>query len=563
MANLNPGMVAQQQLQSAATQQLIDAGYYPGYSNSLGGNTDDINNNPAIKAIMDKYYADEQTLGEQIKAGAGNRTSPYYGGSYTLGAGYELSNREVNHNHGLSGQIGATLSNPIFQLATAAISAGQGGLLSGLGDAIGGTAAAGDSSFPSILGSALESVGGATGIGNSVGSLFGDASLGSDIAGGVNSLKSGISDFFSPVTNAISDAGNSISNLFSPSDSGGSSSLSDIFGSGAGGAPTSDPSVTGARDLASAGASGSTPSGLFSSGPSVGAPASGGGAAGGFVSDVDPLMTGISTGENAANTADSTGSALPWLQGTSGAAPNAAGTLPWNGMTPEGSNLIGNATSAAAGAMNPSAGTLTGGNVQPSTLASIFGGGGSAIGGIAKAGLGGLLNNPNNKGFDAQINAGNQIQQDYQPFYQSGVSANNTLSDLFGTNGSDAAAQAAARANFQNTPGYQFALNQGVAAQDASAAAKGNLLSGNQQKALTDYGQGLANQTYNQYVQNLQGQAAQGQAAAGGVATGQAGVANAQAGKSGAAANNQNSSLAGILAALFPQKGISSLASLF
>ena len=49
----------------------------------------------------------------------------------------------------------------------------------------------------------------------------------------------------------------------------------------------------------------------------------------------------------------------------------------------------------------------------------------------------------------------------------------------------------------QQTPGYQFTLQQGENALQNSAAARGDLLSGNTLKAITDYGQNLANTTYN------------------------------------------------------------------
>lgn len=45
-------------------------------------------------------------------------------------------------------------------------------------------------------------------------------------------------------------------------------------------------------------------------------------------------------------------------------------------------------------------------------------------------------------------------------------------------------------------PGYQFRMEQGVEALDKSAAARGLLLSGAQQKALTDYGQNMGSQEY-------------------------------------------------------------------
>jgi len=57
--------------------------------------------------------------------------------------------------------------------------------------------------------------------------------------------------------------------------------------------------------------------------------------------------------------------------------------------------------------------------------------------------------------------------------------------------------------DFYNTPGYQWQLDQGKKAIERSAAARGGLASGNTLGALTKYGQGLADQTYNQYVSNL------------------------------------------------------------
>lgn len=50
--------------------------------------------------------------------------------------------------------------------------------------------------------------------------------------------------------------------------------------------------------------------------------------------------------------------------------------------------------------------------------------------------------------------------------------------------------------NFEEDPGYQFRLAEGQKAMDRSAAARGNLLSGGQAKALTQYNQGMASQEY-------------------------------------------------------------------
>lgn len=56
-----------------------------------------------------------------------------------------------------------------------------------------------------------------------------------------------------------------------------------------------------------------------------------------------------------------------------------------------------------------------------------------------------------------------------------------------------------------NLPGYQFNMDQGVQAIDRSAAASGLLNSGNTGIALQTYGQGLASNYFNQYMQYLQG----------------------------------------------------------
>lgn len=49
----------------------------------------------------------------------------------------------------------------------------------------------------------------------------------------------------------------------------------------------------------------------------------------------------------------------------------------------------------------------------------------------------------------------------------------------------------------RDTPGYQFGLQQGLGAQQASSAANGNLLTGGTQAALNKYGQDYADTNYN------------------------------------------------------------------
>jgi hypothetical protein len=73
------------------------------------------------------------------------------------------------------------------------------------------------------------------------------------------------------------------------------------------------------------------------------------------------------------------------------------------------------------------------------------------------------------------------------PYVNQGAAANDRLSALAGLNG-----ETALVSTLQQDPGYQFRMSQGVSALDRSAAARGLLQSGAQQKALTQYGQGLA-----------------------------------------------------------------------
>lgn len=78
---------------------------------------------------------------------------------------------------------------------------------------------------------------------------------------------------------------------------------------------------------------------------------------------------------------------------------------------------------------------------------------------------------------------------------------NSTVGELYG--------------GYQKTPGYDFRLQQGVDANDASAAARGTLHSGALIKAQTEYGQNFGSNEYNNYINRLSGVASAGQNAAG------------------------------------------------
>lgn len=98
------------------------------------------------------------------------------------------------------------------------------------------------------------------------------------------------------------------------------------------------------------------------------------------------------------------------------------------------------------------------------------------------------------------------------PYKAAGESSLSQIMALLGLSGPEASQGALSK--FVTSPGYGFAMDQGVQALDRSAAAKGGLYSGAQGKALTTFGQGLANQEFGNYFDRLTGVSTRGQNAA-------------------------------------------------
>ena len=84
--------------------------------------------------------------------------------------------------------------------------------------------------------------------------------------------------------------------------------------------------------------------------------------------------------------------------------------------------------------------------------------------------------------------------------------------------------QTQALADFQTTPGYQFRMDEGSKALDRSAASRGLLRSGAQQKAITDFGQNIASGEYGNYLGSLFSLAGMGGQAVGGANNTSAGL---------------------------------------
>lgn len=103
---------------------------------------------------------------------------------------------------------------------------------------------------------------------------------------------------------------------------------------------------------------------------------------------------------------------------------------------------------------------------------------------------------------DQYASAFGNLSQEFQPWKNTGLAANDAVARLI-----------ADPSSVQSLPAYQFMLGEGTKAIDRSAAANGNLFSGKTGKALTAYGQNLADKTYGDQLARLLGVSEQGRGA--------------------------------------------------
>lgn len=452
---------------------------------------------------------------------------------------------------------GAALGIPGLVDAAGSATALGGALGGGLGG-LGGGLASGGSLSNDLVGAGLGAVGGGiygdgglanslTDVGNSIGGLAGDATLGSDIGSGLsgigNSIGSGLSQF-----NQASGLSSLLGGTAEPTpDFQSDFNLYNTPTAGATAAGQASTPALGQTVLGGAGGSPSIASGGATlpstvGGESIAAPSAFGASndsqlgfnlAGNPSNNIGSQFS-FQGADNALGSAPAlsptTGLAAPTAVGQVSSVPDLQGIITGNPSGGSNMGLLSGLGSPAGGAA-PSAGT-------------------NVLNGLLRGGLGYLLNNSNTQGANA-INSATQAGQAlYQPYLQAGNQAEGTLANLYGNNGQSA--QTAAQQNFANTPGYQFALNQGLNAVNANAAAMGNPLSGNNEQAINNYAQGAASQNYNNYVNQLQNMASGGANAATGSAnlglTGAGGIAGIGQNN----ANNQNSAIAQGLNGLFP-----------
>jgi hypothetical protein len=89
-----------------------------------------------------------------------------------------------------------------------------------------------------------------------------------------------------------------------------------------------------------------------------------------------------------------------------------------------------------------------------------------------------------------------QQREDIAPWREAGTQALTQLQEGIASGEFDPS-----QFKFKEDPGYQFRLSEGMKARDRSAAARGRLLSGAQEKAITRYGQDVASEEYGRAYQ--------------------------------------------------------------
>lgn len=169
---------------------------------------------------------------------------------------------------------------------------------------------------------------------------------------------------------------------------------------------------------------------------------------------------------------------------------------------------------------------------------------------------------------DEQRRQYDQSRADYAPWRQTGEGALGKLGGMYGLNPQLEAQGGvqAAYGGYQQSPGYQWQLDQGVQAAQRSAAARGQLGSGGTLKAITRYASGLADSDYQQYVGQLNtlagfgqnataGTVQAGQNAANNISTAYGNMGNAQASSYANTASSVNSGINNALSAYLFQQG--------
>lgn len=118
------------------------------------------------------------------------------------------------------------------------------------------------------------------------------------------------------------------------------------------------------------------------------------------------------------------------------------------------------------------------------------------------------------QGLDWQKQVYGDTQQNLSPYIGAGKSALNPLLGFYGLPGGDSAGATQGFQQFQNTPFYQFPLQQATLGTNRALAASGLIGSGAQLRDLSQLNSGYASQGLGQYLAGLTGIIGSGQNAA-------------------------------------------------
>jgi len=221
------------------------------------------------------------------------------------------------------------------------------------------------------------------------------------------------------------------------------------------------------------------------------------------------------------------GTVTDLLNGTGAGKGAPAGAAAVSPLLSSGSSSGTNATSyLGAGAAAGVGATVSGqGNndnmasTDTSLASTIIGSAGSLLqAGVGSAGSLAAANaetNADQNAITTQKNNLGNINSIWSKQQGVGQGADTTLSSSLGLNG-----QTANYSNFENMPGYQFAVQQGTQAIQRQAAAMGNAYTPNTAAAVGQYVTGTASQDYNTYISQLMGAAGLGTTANQGLQTG-------------------------------------------
>lgn len=225
---------------------------------------------------------------------------------------------------------------------------------------------------------------------------------------------------------------------------------------------------------------------------------------------------------------------------------------------------LANADAAIIGAGAPSTGSGFASLAAKGTPAVLGGGGTSSYLPLASAAGGAYSLIAGNQAKKDLTDAGNAALTQLAPYNASGVAANAKLSGLLGTGANTGTSDFGSLTkpftpgDLTQDPGYQFNKQQGELALDRKAAAGGSYFSGGALKDAQTFGQGLADNTYNNafsryLTQNndtynkLAGATGTGLTAANAAGNIQEGIGNSKAGAGISTANTINSTLSSLL----------------